>query len=341
MKKYKPKTKQELKELVLCGKYLGDIDTSLITDMSFLFADLDFNDSHIGYIEVGKIIATPYFFPRCSRSDFSGIESWDVSNVTRFNGMFYGCKNFNEPLESWNVSKAIEMNAMFFECKNFNQSLNNWDIRNLKKANFMFFGCDSLNQSFKNWLKPQSISALAFSGLSAKTLGLKINQVKGKFQPINKDELKLLVSDESVNLGSIDTSLIKDMSNLFSGWHRVMRKDFSGIESWDVSNVENMSKMFYNCFYFNEPIGCWDISKVADMSYMFHHCCYLNQNLNSWDLSKVAKTKGMFSECFNFDPFNVKGTKDMFKWQHLRERKRGRDYELIGTITENFKPSKF
>ena len=75
-----------------------------------------------------------------------------------------------------------------------------------------------------------------------------------KYQPKNTLELEVLLSDESIYLGDIDTSLITDMSYLFA-WTK--RKDFSGISSWDVSNVENMSSMFENCPHFNEDISSW------------------------------------------------------------------------------------
>ncbi|WP_321225114.1 BspA family leucine-rich repeat surface protein [Campylobacter sp.] len=54
-------------------------------------------------------------------------------------------------------------------------------------------------------------------------------------------------------LGDIDTSTIADMSNLFL---RAKHKNFSGIESWDTSNVIAMEGMFARCTRFNIPIGC-------------------------------------------------------------------------------------
>ena len=62
-----------------------------------------------------------------------------------------------------------------------------------------------------------------------------------KYSPKSCDELKELINDESVNLGDIDTSAIDDMSNLFED---SKREDFSGIEKWNVSSVEEMSDMF-------------------------------------------------------------------------------------------------
>ena len=77
-----------------------------------------------------------------------------------------------------------------------------------------------------------------------------------KYNPKSKDELVELISDESVNLGDIDTSAITDMSYLFNDSKRT---DFSGIEKWDTSSVEDMSYMFSNAKHFNSDISGWNV----------------------------------------------------------------------------------
>ena len=90
-------------------------------------------------------------------------------------------------------------------------------------------------------------------------------------------ELLKLTEDESVCLGDIDTSLITSMDGLF---RFSKRKDFSGIETWDTSNVTTMAYMFLQAEHFNHPIGNWDVSNVTNMEYMFAGCTGFNQPLN-------------------------------------------------------------
>ena len=113
---YHPKTKEELKELIRKlikergnDADLNDIDTSKITDMSYMFYDSKFNGD---------------------------ISNWDVSKVKDMHSMFYNSK-FNGDISNWNVSKVINMERMFYE-SHFNGDISNWDVSNVKDMSFMF-----------------------------------------------------------------------------------------------------------------------------------------------------------------------------------------------------------
>ena len=92
---YKPKDKEELKGLIKQlikergnNADLNDIDTSLITDMSYLFEGSKFNGD---------------------------ISKWDVSKVENMNHMFYASE-FNGDISKWDVSKVENMSYIFYEC---------------------------------------------------------------------------------------------------------------------------------------------------------------------------------------------------------------------------------
>ncbi|EOI4972381.1 BspA family leucine-rich repeat surface protein [Campylobacter jejuni] len=120
-----------------------------------------------------------------------------------------------------------------------------------------------------------------------------------KFTPNTKEELEALIYNEAIYLGDIDTSKITDMRELFAV--AIYRKDFSGIEKWDVSNVKDMASMFAACRNFNQDLSSWDVSKVENMACMFSGCENFNQDLSSWNTSKVENMAYMFADCENFN----------------------------------------
>ena len=116
---YHPKTKDELKELVdklikERGKEanLNDIDTSEITDMSYMFNGSYFNGD-ISEWDVSNVKHMSYML---SNSSFTGengdISNWDVSNVEDMDYMFY-YSEFNGDISNWDVKKVKTMKDIF------------------------------------------------------------------------------------------------------------------------------------------------------------------------------------------------------------------------------------
>ena len=139
---------------------------------------------------------------------------------------------------------------------------------------------------------------------------------KTTVQPKTEDELKDIIEDTikeqgfNCDLNFIDTSLIKDMRDMFaeskfngdiSKWdvsnvenmrNMFAKSKFNGdISKWDVSNVENMSTMFAKS-KFNGDISKWDVSNVKDMRYMFYKSNF-NGNISKWDVSNVERMEDM------------------------------------------------
>ena len=123
VKSYKPKNKQELKDIIKTlldergyNADLTDIDTSEITDMSHLFDNgkfLNF-DGNISNWDVSNVTNMKDMF---ADSDFTGnngdISGWDVSNVENMEEMFWRCKNLSIDINNWDVSKVTNMKNMF------------------------------------------------------------------------------------------------------------------------------------------------------------------------------------------------------------------------------------
>ena len=143
--------------------------------------------------------------------------------------------------------------------------------------------------------------------------------VLDKVQPKNKTQLKQLINyafkHNIYDLNFIDISKITDMSKLFGN----VEHDFD-VSSWDVSNVIDISFMFYGCHNFNCDLSKWDVSNVTNMSYMFSNCYkFEGKGLENWNVENINDATYMFCGCekLNCDLSNWNITKttpvkDMF-----------------------------
>ena len=276
MKKYKPTTKEELKRLVFTnnGIKLGDIDTSLITDMSDLFN-------------------------KSERKDFDGIEEWDTSNVENMAYMFaymdynvlgqYSMTEFNSNLNNWNVSKVKNMIYMFACCTYFNQPLNKWDVSNVENMSGMFLGAKKFNQPLNNWnvSKVKDMSDM-FHNCEA------FNKPLDKWDVSNVKDMSNMFNVAlkfNQNINNWNVSNVEDLSKTF----RYCKAFDQPLNDWDVSNVKNMQHIFSDCENFNQPLDKWDTSNVESMEFAFRACGKFNQPLNSWNMSKVTNIEHMFA----------------------------------------------
>ena len=122
----------------------------------------------------------------------------------------------------------------------------------------------------------------------------------------------------TADLTKICTSRITDMSNLIFG----CGDDFNQpIGNWDVSNVTDMSFMFYvecGLSQFNQDISHWDVSNVINMEGMLGGSASFAQDLNQWDVSNVTNMARMFvyssfnQPINNWDVSNVTNMQSMF-----------------------------
>ena len=120
-------------------------------------------------------------------------------------------------------------------------------------------------------------------------------------------------SAEFLDTSKINTSKVKNMHNMFSD------SEFTQLDlnSWDTSNVEDMSYMFSRI----TMIGSLDLnklntSKVKNMRGMFHHTSNLKElNIQDWDTSNVEDMTSMFDYTdlikLDLNKWNVSKVKSM------------------------------
>ena len=138
--------------------------------------------------------------------------------------------------------------------------------------------------------------------------------------PKSFDELRKIIEDRYIKLGpgtkqdpidfnDIDVSNLDSFSNYKGkGIFEETRFKYIDISDWDVSNVTDMSYMFFACEELKSvgDISSWDVSKVINMSYMFAFCKKFNQDISNWDVSKVKFKIDMFDKCSIKDKYKPK-----------------------------------
>ena len=164
------------------------------------------------------------------------------------------------------------------------------------------------------YLDSNGITIKARDWVSAGTKGI-LNGVE--YTAVDR-EMLIKMSQDRNDLSKVVTTLISDMSKLF---YPPVDSNFDGvinyydsfyhrfnddIKSWDLSNVTDMSFMFYSANSFNQDIGVWDVSNVTNMESLFVYAESFNKDISSWDVSKVTNMKDLFHFAQSFN-MNISG----------------------------------
>ncbi|MBS4058904.1 MAG: BspA family leucine-rich repeat surface protein [Bacteroidetes bacterium] len=96
-----------------------------------------------------------------------------------------------------------------------------------------------------------------------------------------------------------DLTNVLSFNSMFSGC--LYLNGPSNISEWDVSNVIDMTAMFFDARFFNQPIGQWDVSNVTSTGWMFFYAERFNQPIGMWNVSNVGQFSAMFGACFRFN----------------------------------------
>lgn len=109
-----------------------------------------------------------------------------------------------------------------------------------------------------------------------------------------------------VGLDSWDVSKVQDMHALFKNCN--LFDDLNSLKNWDVSSVRDMNSMFHDCSLLKslDALESWNVSNVTDMSYMFENCSLLSSlnALKSWNNSSLIDMEAMFRDCNNLENIN-------------------------------------
>ena len=193
---------------------LNWIDTSNVTDMSYLFDEM--------------------------RSFTGNVSEWDVSNVTDMGNMF-GSTNFNGDLSKWDVSNVTNMDSMF-EFSLFNGDISNWDVSNVTDMSYMFME-SQFNGDISKW-NVTNVEEMTYMFYKSQ-----FNGDISKWDVSNVINMKRMFMGSEFNndITKWDVSNVADMAFMFD------KTPFNNdISNWNINSKCKTNNMFKSCPIKNE-----------------------------------------------------------------------------------------
>ncbi len=217
------------------------------------------------------------------------INSWDVSNVTDMRDLFASDSLFDKPLDNWDVSNVTTMENMFSGARNFNQPIDNWNVSNVTNMKMMFALTKHFNQPLNSW------DVFAVTNMYGMFNGAEVfNQPLDDWNVSNVTNMSQMFLNSPIFNQPINTWVVSNVTRTNEMFKNAISFKET-LEDWDVSSVLYMYEMFSGAISFNKPVNDWDVSNVISMNKMFFGASYFNQALNNWDISSVTDMTDMLS----------------------------------------------
>ena len=221
---------------------LENLDTSNVTDMSYMFAMCSSLSSiDLSGLDTSNVTDMSNMFTMCSSLSSIDLSVLNTSNVTDMSWMFMGCSSLSSiDLSGIDTSNVTDMSSIFWECSSLNDiDLSRLNTSNVTDMSSMFVRCSNLNN-------------VNLSGLNTSN----VTDMSSMFEGCN--------NLSNVNLSGLNTSNVTNMMSMFMDCSSLGSINLS---SFNTSNVTNMMQMFYNCTNLESlDISSFDISEETNVN---------------------------------------------------------------------------
>ena len=225
-------------------------------------------------------------------SDFiKNVDFWAVNKISNYKTI----TNFNDA--TYTTPGDPENNLVKDELDKINatQSYNWWERQNLPtkfaKYLMMNLGGPFTNMENLRWRNIEKLFSTAYPSTDA--AGFSISKTESAQMFFNNCK-KLRWFDAISGLKITDTC--KNISYFFSNCEALELA--IGLTTWDVSNVENMEHVFFNCKNLKSlNLSTWNTSAVKNFSFMFGSCENLEEINGVFDLTYAENCDNMFTGC--------------------------------------------
>ena len=221
-------------------------------------------------------------------TEIQGMRNLKVDNITNMSAMFKNCNKLQSiDLSGFENVKPADMMNVFSGCNNLASiDLSMLDLVDVNKYTNLFYNCKSL----RNIIWPEDVSK---NQSNIYCLNMYYN-----CSLLERIDMTAL-SGKNINLGStfsgctslkdikFGTNKMLSFNSTFCNCSSLVSIDISG---FDVSNIDNMSKLFEGCVSLEElklPDN-FNTAKVKSMRAMFKNCTLLTFDCSAWDTTALT-----------------------------------------------------
>ena len=132
-------------------------DFSQVPELDELFHDIRKLNQDFDWMDISNCYNIDYMFKNCSSMQGSVAFKSGTGSVRSMVGTFQDLnvskkQPWNPDLSSWDVSNVTNMNAMFYGQKYINDpGMRNWDTSNVRDMFMMFDTAEAMQQNLSGW----------------------------------------------------------------------------------------------------------------------------------------------------------------------------------------------
>ena len=92
-----------------------------------------------------------------------------------------------------------------------------------------------------------------------------------------------------IGIENLDVSKLENANSMFYMCENLVELDLT---KWNPVSLQNTSDMFYGCSNLKiiKNIENWQLTNIKDVSYIFYDCAKLDVDLSNWDLTNIKKS---------------------------------------------------
>lgn len=295
----------------------------------------------VSNIDTSNCLYLDYTFTAGASTTFpiatlTGYENWNTSNVTTFKATFQNQSKLTSlDLSNWSLESAKDLSWMFCGCSGLTElKLGNLanqattllamfqecsSLTELNVDNLCTSACTSVGQIFygDSSLISLDLSTWDFSNCTsmASMFGEVSNLASLKLPKscVNKASSLRCVFYNCFNLSTVDvtnlcTSTCQNLYFAMAGNDYMSFREIKGLDTWDTSNVTDMSVLFQTCAHMEDFSGIqnWNTGKVTQTDYMFNNCFNLQTiDLSKWDMRMNTTIRYMFNRNYSLKSIDV------------------------------------